>query len=326
MEINETIIIEAIKANPALVQGVLPTIAETEIGKTFLENKSKSIYESKIGEEVKKIHDLYDNDIFETLGVRAGTKEDGSKEKTYEFAKKLFTELKELKGQKDSLSKDAKVQELQTTIETLKKEGGGKFIQETFDQAKQTWLQEKQGFISEIEKSKLENETFQKKTAIQSAINGIKFNPDTSESIKRMVLDNVQNELINNSKFENGVLVFLDKEGKVSIDPTSYKPKDAFQVLLGMDTIKDIALKSDKDKSGGGADKTIIGSIQTMTVEGKDSKKLILPEGSVKTKSQFIEVAEKALIDSGITRDNKLWDELKNKAYIELNVKEMPAQ
>ena len=111
MEVQE--IIEAFKANPTLIEGVLPTIVETEIGKTFIENKSKVIYESKIGDEVKKIHDMYDNDIFESLGVRAGTKEDGSKEKTYEFAKKLYGELKDLRGQKDSLSKDAKVKELE---------------------------------------------------------------------------------------------------------------------------------------------------------------------------------------------------------------------
>jgi len=120
MEVQE--IIEAFKANPTLIEGVLPTIVETEIGKTFIENKSKVIYESKIGDEVKKIHDMYDNDIFESLGVRAGTKEDGSKEKTYEFAKKLYGELKDLRGQKDSLSKDAKVKELEGQIELLKKQ------------------------------------------------------------------------------------------------------------------------------------------------------------------------------------------------------------
>lgn len=317
-------IIEAFKTNPTLIEAILPAIVETEIGKTFIENKSKVIYESKIGDEVKKIHDSYDNDIFESLGVRAGTKEDGSKEKTYEFAKKLFGELKDLRSQKDSLSKDAKVLELQGQIEALKTEGGGKFIQETFEKAKQTWETEKQTYLDQITNSKTENETFQKRTSIQSALQNIKLNPDTPESIRKMVLSNVEGEMIKNSKFEDGKLVFLDADGKVSID-ASYKPKDAFQVLSAMDAIKDISLKDGKEKSGGGADKVITGAIQTTTVEGKDTKTLILPEG-IKTKAQFIEVSEKALLDSGITRRDPQWDELKNKAYKELNVGSLPPQ
>jgi hypothetical protein len=322
MEVQE--IIEAFKANPTLIEGVLPTIVETEIGKTFIENKSKVIYESKIGDEVKKIHDMYDNDIFESLGVRAGTKEDGSKEKTYEFAKKLYGELKDLRGQKDSLSKDAKVKELEGQIELLKKEGGGQFIQETFEKAKQTWETEKKTYLDQITNSKTENETFQKRTTIQSALQNIKLNPDTPESIRKMVLASAENEMIKNSKFEDGKLVFLDADGKVSID-SSYKPKDAFQVLSTMDAIKDISLKDGKEKSGGGADKTIIGSIQTTTVEGKDTKTLILQEG-IKTKMEFIEVSEKALLASGISKRDPLWDELKNKAYKELNIGALPAQ
>jgi hypothetical protein len=41
------------------------------------------------------------------------------------------------------LSKDAKVIELEGKIEALKLEGGGKFIQETFEKAKQAWESER---------------------------------------------------------------------------------------------------------------------------------------------------------------------------------------
>jgi hypothetical protein len=321
-----TQILEAFKANPTLIESILPTVIESEAGKTLIENKSKIVYESKIGEEVKKIHDLYDNDIFENLGVRAGTKEDGSKEKTYEFAKKLFVELKGLRGQKDSLTKDAEVIRLQGQIDLLKQEGGGKFIEEQFEKSKLAWGTEKEGYIKQINDTKTENETFQKRTSIQSAMNNIKFNPDTPESIKKMVLANVEGMMIQNSKFEDGKLVFLDADGKVSIDASTYKPKDAIQVLNGMDAIKDISLKGDKEKGGGGADPTIIGSIKTTKVEGKDDvKDLMLPEG-IKTKTQFVEESEKALLASGITRRDKQWDILKNKAYNELKVAEMPAR
>jgi hypothetical protein len=72
--------------------------------RSYIENKSKLVYESKSVMRSKKIHDMHDNDISKNLGYAPGTK-DGSKEKTYEFAKKkLFGELKDLKS-KDSLSK-----------------------------------------------------------------------------------------------------------------------------------------------------------------------------------------------------------------------------
>lgn len=324
MEITQEQIIEAITKKPELINGILPTVTNSEVGKTLIENKANLIYQDKIGEEVKRIHQQYDDDIFSTLGERPGTGEDGQKQKTYDYAKKLYTELKELRGQKDSLSKDAKVVELQTKIDQLTKDGGGSHIQSIFDQAKATWETEKQTYLKQINDSKSENETFQKKTEIQNAISRLKFNPDTPESIKKMVISNVENQLVNSSKLENGKLVFLDTEGKPVLDPTTYTPKDAFGMVSSMDAIKDISLK--ENKGGGGATTEIHGSIQTTKVEGKDAKKLILPEGSFKTKIEFQSVAEKALIDSGITRRDPQWDTLKTEAYKEYKVSELPAQ
>lgn len=325
MEITKEQIIEAFEKDSTLIEGVLPKVIESEVGKNLIENKAKVIFDEKIGDEVKKIHTLYDNDIFETLGVRAGTKEDGSKEKTYEVAKKLYSELKELRGQKDSLTKDAKVNELLGQIETLKKEGGGKHFEEILNQSKLTWDEKEKNYLKQIDDSKHANETFLKQTAIQSALNQIKFNPDTPESIKKMVISSVEKDLVKNSKLEEGKLVFLDAEGKPMIDTTSYQPKNALQVLASMEAIKDISLKEDKEK-GGGAQSEIHGSIQTTKVEGKDVQKLILPEGSIKTKTQFQEIANKALSDSGITIRDPRWTKLKDEAYLELKVKDMPSK
>lgn len=324
MEITQEQIIEAIQKNPGLIPGILPTVTDSEVGKKLIENKAELIYKEKIGEEVKKIHQQYDDDIHSILGERAGTGDDGQKQKTYEFAKKLYSELKELRGQKDSLSKDARVKELETQIEKLKTEGGGKHIQEVFDQAKQAWETEKQGYLKQITDTKTENEVFQKRTEIKSAVAKLKFNPDTPESIKNMVIANVEDQLIKTSKIENGKLVFVDGEGKPVIDQTTYQPKDAFGMISSLDAIKDITLK--EEKGGGGAKTEIHGSIQTTKVEGKDEKKLILPEGSFKSKMEFINVAEKALLDSGITRKDPAWDQLKTEAYKEYKVSELPAQ
>ncbi len=313
---------EAIKTNPTLIEGILPLVQETEPVKNLITNKANLVYQERFGEEIKNVHEKYDNQLFEKLGVRTGTKEDGSKQKTYELLDVALDELKTLRTQKDSLSKDVKVIELEGIIEKLKQEGGGKHIQEIFDQSRASWDTEKTNYLKQIEDIKSENETFQKRTEIKSAIAKLTFNPDTPDSIKQMVLRNVENDLIASSKIQDGKLIFIDKEGKPIIEQSNHLPKDAFQMISSMESIKDISLK--EENGGGGADKTITGSIQTTTVEGKDTKKLMIPEGSVKTKEQFATVSKQALLDSGITMRDPLWNKLKDQAYIELKVSEMP--
>jgi len=323
MEITKEQINEAIQKDPTLVESILPTIIETEKAKELITSKADLIFQEKIGEEVKKIHNQYDDDVFSVLGERAGTGDDGQKLKTYDFLKLKYKELKDLKEQKDSLTKDAKVVELQNEIDKLKTDGGAKHVQSIFDQARQNWETEKTTYLQQIEDSKKENETFMKSTEIKSAISRLKFNPDTPDSIKQMVISNVESQLLKESKIEEGKLVFVDQHNKPLVGQ-DHKIKSAFDVLMSLDAIKDIT--TSEEKGGGGAKTEIHGSIQTTNVEGKDTKKLILPEGSFKSKVEFINVSEKALMDSGITRKDPEWDRLKNEAYLEYKVSELPTQ
>lgn len=324
MEITVEAVVEAIKTNPELVSGILPTIQETDVVKNLINNKAEVIYKDKIGDEVKNIYSQFDNDAFSIIGEKPQVDENGrATQKTYDFFKEKLTELKNLRGQKDSLNKDTKVQELLGQIENLKQEGGAKHVQEVFDAAKQTWETERQDLISKLEQSKGATIDFQKKTAINDAIRQIKFNPDTSESIRKMVIENAERQLISNSKFEDGKLIFTDAEGKPAIDTATYQPKTALQMLTSMDAIKDISLK-DGGKKGGGAKPTITGSIQTTSVEGKDTKKLVLPEGSFKTQEEFVQVSEKALMESGISKRDPNFDRLQVEAYKELKVADLP--
>lgn len=325
MEITFEQIIEAIKKDATIVGKLLPAIQEDNAFKTLIENRANVIFKEKIDEEVRKIHSQYDEDIFTILGERAGTGDDGQKQKTYDLAKKLYKELDELRKQKDSLSKDEAVKKLESEIQRLKTEGGGKHVQEIFDAAKAQWESEKTSLLDQITKGKSENESFRKQTEIKTAIGRLKLSPDVPESVKKMVLENVEKQLVSASKFEDGKLIFLGEDGKPLIDSTNYQPKEAFQVLADLDAIKDISLK-ENGGGGGGASTKIIGSIQTTKVEGKDTKKLILPEGSFKNQSEFIKAAEKALLDSGITRNDKDWDKLKNEAFVEHKVDTLPMQ
>lgn len=322
MEINKDNIAEVFQSDEYKNE-ILPLITASDTVQQIIGNKADSIFQEKITEEVAKTHKKYDEDMFEILGERPGTNEDGSKMKTYNHIKKLYGELKDLRGQKDSLTKDAEVQRLTGEIERLKTEGGGKQIQEMFDQAKASWTEEKQGLLQKIADASTSNETFKKQTAISGGFNDIKWNPDTPESIKQMVIKQAEAELIKNSEFKDGKLIFLNAEGKPALND-KWEPKTVSEMLSTMESIKAISLK--EAKPGGNAKPEIKGSIHTANVEGKDTKSLVLQEGSFKSKEEFQKVAQKAMLDSGMTRRDKEWQPLIDKAYKEYKVAELPRQ
>lgn len=324
MEITKEQIIEAFKSNPDLITGVMPTLEESEVVKSIINNKVDSIYKLKIDEEVKNIHKKYDDDLFEILGERPGQREDGTKEKTFEKLKNLYGELKGLRGRKEGLTKEAEVQRLMGEIEKLKSGSGAEQVQQMFDQAKTQWGATEDGYKDQIKGLEDSRTSHLKETPINQALSQIKFTPETPESVRKMVMQTVKEQLKANSELRDGKLVFLKEDGQISLNG-KYEPMTAFEKMMTMESIKDISLKEDSQK-GGGADPTIEGSIITTSVEGKDVKKLNLTPGSFKTKSDFITVSEKALTDAGFTVRDKEWDTLKTEAYKEHKVSELPAQ
>lgn len=315
-------IIEALAAQPTLASELIPTFTATDAFKAVIENKSKLLYDEKIGDEVRNIYGKGDADILDILGDKP-TIVDGAKQKTYELQKQLYTELKELRGQKDSLNKDAKVLELTGEIERLKTEGGGKHVQEVFDAAKLVWADKETSLTQQLATAQTAQVDFQKSTAIKGALQRITFNPDTSEPIKKMVLENVEQQLLASSQVQDGKLVFLDAANKPIVNTSDFTPQSAFDVISSLDAIKAISLK-DNRQPGGNAKPEINGSIIINNVEGKDVKKLNLTPGSFTTKAELLDAAESALIKAGITMENPEWDKLKNEAYVEHKGIELP--
>lgn len=315
-------IIDAIKETPALVVGILPTIQETDAFKTLFDNKVDVEYKAKIHDEVKKIHEQYDNDMFEILGVRPDVV-DGKKQKTYDKLKELLTDYKGLLGKKDSLTKEAEVLRLQGEIDKLKKEGGAKHVQEVFDKAKKAWEEKESEYNNTIKDLESGSTVFKKEVEIGKAIQGLKLNPDTPDSIKTMAINAAKAELIKNSEFRDGKLVFLDDKGEPIIDTATYQVMSPEGMLANVAAIKDISLKDDS-KPGGGADPKIEGSIITSTIEGKEVKKLNLVAGSFTTKAEFADMTEKAMLAQGITRSDPDWQTLQNAAYKEYDVSKLP--
>lgn len=322
MEINKDNIAE-VMATEEYKNDILPLITASDAVKLIIGNKADSIYQEKINGEVSTIHKKYDDDMFEALGERPGSNDDGSKMKTYAHIKNLYGELKGLREQKSSLTKEAEVIRLTGELKKAKAEGGGTQVQAIFDQAKLGWAEKEKVYLKQILDSSTDNDTFKKKTDVSVGFNGIKWNPDTADSIKQMVINQAEAELIKNSEFKDGKLIFLNAEGKPVLND-KYEPKTASEMLSSMESIKAISLK--EGKPGGNAKPNISGSIQTLNVEGKDTKKLVLTEGSFKTKDEFQKVAQKAMLDSGVARRSQDWQPLIDKAFIEYKVADMPIQ
>ena len=319
-ELTQDQIVEALTESPELIEGVLPTIIATDKAKEIISNKAESIYTERIGDEVKKIHSQYDNDIFEILGQKPGNDTEGNRVKTYEFNKALLTELKGLRGKAESLTVDSEVQRLTQEIERLKTEGGGKHWQETYENAKASWLKDKEALNEQISTMQKANTDAKIENDIAQGLTGLKFNPDVPEAARKALIDTIKNNLKSNSKIEGDKILYLNQEGKV-IQNDEYSPQNAQGILKT--ALKDILL-NENTEPGGGAQAKLKGTIQAKKVDGKDVKELILDESQFKSKAQFNEVATKALASQGISKSNKEYTAILNDAYKRYNVEKLP--
>ena len=317
-------IVQELTSNPGMVKEILPeimsTVLESEKIQEVIGNKAETIYKEKITEEVRGIHSQYDADMEEILGEKPGQLEDGTKQKTYDKIKSLYGELKELREQKGSLSVDAEVKRLQKEIERLKVSGPGSHWEQTFKSEQAKWTEEKNSLTARIQESNQAITDFKKKSDIEGGLRGLKFREDIPESARKALIDMAVNRMIKNSKIEDDKIIYQDENGAM-ITNSEYKPESAKGIL-----VKELAeiLATKDGKSGGGAPPVITGQIVTQTIDGKDVQKLQLSESSFKTKTEFIKVAEEALLKSGVVRSDPNWDLLKNEAYSRYNVTKLP--
>ena len=322
MEITElkTALETTIKEKPEAVAEVLPLIMETEKAKELMTNRAEAIYKEKITNEVSQIHSQYDNDMFEILGEKPSKLEDGTKQKTYDKIKGLYSELKDLREKKDSLSKDAEVTALQQKIAELEKTGPGAHWEQTFKTEQQKWTQEKNGLMTRLEEKEKGMVEFKKQSDIEAGLRGFKFRNDIPESARQALINVAVNQLVTNSKVEDGKVLYMNESGAI-INNSEYKPESAKGVLSTL--LKDI-IKNENQSGGGGAPPKMTGSIEAQTIDGKEVQKLVLNKTQFKTKREFVEVAEAAMLKSGIARGAGNWDQMKNEAYQRYGVTNLP--
>ncbi len=319
MEITQEQIVEALNGNAELLTSVTAHVLSTETGTTTLTNRAEQMYQERIGTEVSSIHQSYDNDIFEILGERPATLDGGGRQKTYEKAKELFNELKGLRGQKDSLNKDAEVARLTAEIENLKTNGPGAHWEATYNKDKATWISEKEAMQEQIKTSSNSLLDYQKQLDIDKGLIGLKFNDQIPKTAIDAMVATVINDLKTNSKLDGDKVFYLGADGSRLSNP-DFTPMSAGDVLKSR--LKDVLFNEDKG-GGGGAPQTI-GAIVDNNVDGKNVKTLSLDETKVTSKTAFIEESERVLLESGVTRNDPAWNTLTTEAYNRYKVADMP--
>lgn len=317
-DLTQEQIVEALSSNEELLTGVATHVIATEKGKEILNNEASLIFEQRIGPKTKEIYDTFDNIAFQALGQKP-QEIDGKMQKTSEFYSSLVDELKQLRSQKDSLTKDAEVQRLTSEIERLKTEGGGKHWEQTFNTEKSKWETREQELTQKIQE--LENGAYSSsvKNQIARAKSELKINPDVPKEAVDALFATVEADLVKNSKKDGDKIVYLNADGSVIVN-AERSPDDAKGIL----SKRMASVLLNDNPSGGGADEVITGSIKTTKVEGKDDEQSLVLNGKFETKLEFNKVASAALKDEGVLKSDPRYKALLDKAYKDYNVKDLP--
>jgi len=266
---------------------------------TYLDNYRKSEVENEIGDRVRKVHQNWDENILQLTGKARPADLEGNtldflkliigdaksnETKIADFGKQVSDLKEKIKNNTgdEQLKKD--LAEAQDNLATVKK---------LYDEDKETWGKEKGTLESTHQRSGMEN-------ILDRALIGIKFKDGTSESVVKIVVDSVKNELLETAAMADGTMIFKDKEGKTLINKdNAMNPFTAEEMLRSR--LKDIIDEGRKIPGTG---------VKPEIKTDKDGKKTInySPSDSVKTKDDLHkDMASKGLVQ-GSEEYNLAWE------------------
>ncbi|HET8839741.1 MAG TPA: hypothetical protein VFM82_12195 [Flavobacteriaceae bacterium] len=303
-------VLDFVKANQGEIKPLLQNLQETEPGKEFLTDHANAHFEKEIKPRIAKVYSDIDNDVFEVIGER---KPDDKK--TYEFLKEKMRELKTLKESKEP----NKVKELEAQIEALKKEGGNSdYWKKTHEEAVSKWDTTKQEYETKLSNLENQQKQGQIRSFLDTGLSGLEFSvpQEAVDALKQVHSTSV----MDSAKIIDGKVVLHDKDGNQMLN-SHYKPMTAED--FWKDKLQSVIKKP--NTGGGGAPAGNKGDIIT-TGEGENAKSKLVVNGGFTTKRQFQDVAGKLLIEKGIERNSKEWNELMDGAYKDNEVSKMPIE
>lgn len=307
-----------IEENDGDMKQIVSIVAETTEGKELLTNHAKAHFDENIGSRVSEIHTQYDNDAFEILGERKA-----GDQKTYEFLKDKLQELKDAKAQL-ALGDDAAIAAKEKEIEDLKKKledgSGDKHWHNTFKESQKAWETketEYQTTINDLKQSQIQGSVG---NDLSQGLATIKINPNIPKEAADALISQYKGEAIANAKIgEDGKVTYYHADGKPMMT-SDYKPMTAADFWA--EKLAPIMEKA--GTPGGGAPKGKAGEIVTVGEGDAQTKKLVLDRSKFVTKEQFQKEAAEVLTAQGIATTDKLYNQLKDAAYVEYKVSELP--
>ena len=232
---------ELLKQLEGVEEGDFVLRTETEESE-FRENLLKTELDKKIGDRIREVHTSYDNDIFETIG-----KKKGANEKTYDFMKREFKELKEKADETTLLEKQIKDLKIEirdgSGDETLKKQL--KALETKHTAALSTWTEEKATMQKTFDHELIGSD-------LDKSLARLKFRDDIPQAVIDSYVSTVRSELVNIALRQDGSLVFKNGEDGILTDNTTLKPIGADIILA--EKLKDILAGDGKSGLGGDKD------------------------------------------------------------------------
>ena len=309
----EEIIAQA-NENPEFLTGLSEYVIGTDHGKGVLENYAKAEFDKRIGEEIAKVHNKYDEDVFEILGEKRG-----ENVKTYDFIKEKLKVLKE----SSSAESAKKVKELEAKL---------KEIQESSEAGKH-WKSIHEESVSKFQKEREELEAKYKaleEKGIRGDINadlskgltGLKFISSIPEGAMQTIIDSKREAIIKSAKIVDGKVVYYKEDGTPLLNSTF---ANANSNEVWAEILKDFI-----DTNGGkgsGADNDINKNVGGFK-KGADGKvtSFEIDRSTFTTKSEFTQRIKEVATKAGVAYGTTDYQNLVKEAYERYEVAKLPLQ
>ena len=287
---------DKLSADPSLQAKVLDILKGTEVGKAYTETVAKNYFEQNIGQEHRKIYDFVDD----AIKANGFDKPDGVK--TSEWVNMIAKQNKELNDKVNNLN--ANPNKLAEQIDALTQKHRKE--KESFNKTAQAEIDSRDLQIKTLKEAQT---TLSKKTDIQNAMSGLEFNKGLDESLLKDIVNVKTQILIQNSKVEDGAVVWYKTDG------TPYK--DGI-LNASLDTILKNELSSVLHKSTAGGN----AGTQNPTSGTFNGQQVTVDTSQFKTQEQFLNEFNKIAKSKGIAKGEQ-YDSLYWEAFDRYDVKQL---
>lgn len=299
-----------------LIQGNITGLTEEQVN--ALIELSRNDENQVIGQRIGEIYRELDN----TIAASTGIAREGS-EKTYAYLRRSAEALKTQAASSAELQ--AKFDELNGKYQKMVAEGGTDEMRAQMEQLRNDLNTTKAALAESLENVQKTEKRYKKEmldyrvnAEFDRAAAGLKFRPEYSANM----VDVLRRDAVNNIRqkytaaFEDDVLVFRDKEGKLAVNPADMlKPYGAADLLT--EHLRGLGALDDSRKGNGGTGRT---------GDGDGGGSHIISLAGAKTRTEADDIIVAGLLAKGLVNGTEEFAQARDAAWRENNVMSLPMQ